>query len=169
MSLEGFQVRDAVESDLPAIVHIYNETIPGRMVTADTEPVSVESRVPWFRAHSPHARPLWVVEDEGRVCAWLSLNSFYGRPAYFPTAEVSIYVAGTHRRRGLGRGLLEQIVSYAPRCQVRTLLGFIWAHNEPSLKLFNAHGFTAWGHLPRVAVLDNVERDLIILGRRLSP
>jgi L-amino acid N-acyltransferase YncA len=166
--MSEFPVRDATESDLPAIVEIYNATIPGRMVTADTEPVTVASRVPWFHAHNPKTRPLWVATEGGRVCAWLSLNSFYGRPAYNPTAEVSIYVAESHRRRGLGRFLLEKVITAAPRHEVHTLLGFIWAHNEPSLKLFYGHGFTAWGNLPRVAVLDGIERDLIIVGRRVD-
>jgi phosphinothricin acetyltransferase len=169
MSFSEFTVRDAIEADLPAIVEIYNQTIPGRMVTADTEPVSVESRIPWFRAHTPSSRPLWVALDQGRVCGWLSLNSFYGRPAYFPTAEVSLYVAESHRRRGLGRALLERIIAHAPEYQVRTLLGFIWKHNEPSLALFAKYRFEPWGHLPRVAVLDEVERDLVIVGRRLAP
>ena len=168
MPLTNFTVRDATEGDLPAIVEIYNATIPGRMVTADTEPVSVESRTPWFRAHNPRTRPLWVVLDAGRVCAWLSFNSFYGRPAYNPTAEVSLYVAESHRRRGLGRGLLGRAIAQAPGCDIHTLLGFVWAHNEPSLKLFHAHGFAPWGHLPRVAVLDAIERDLIIVGRRVD-
>jgi L-amino acid N-acyltransferase YncA len=35
------------------------------MVTADTEPVSVESRIEWFHKHTPEKRPLWVIEDEG--------------------------------------------------------------------------------------------------------
>jgi L-amino acid N-acyltransferase YncA len=162
-------VRDATEADLPAIVAIYNATIPGRMVTADTEPVTVQSRVPWFRAHNPRTRPLWVaVEASGQVCAWLSLNSFYGRPAYNPTAEVSLYVAESARRRGLGRGLMDRIIAEAPNLEVRTLLGFIWAHNEPSLRLFSSLGFAAWGNLPKVAVLDHVERDLIIVGRRVA-
>lgn len=169
MSLTDFTVRDATEADLPAIVAIYNATIPGRMVTADTEPVSVDSRVPWFRAHNPRTRPLWVALDGGRVCAWLSFNSFYGRPAYNPTAEVSLYVAESHRRRGLGRDLLQRAIDQAPACEVRTLLGFIWAHNEPSLKLFAAHAFERWGHFPRVAVLDGIERDLIIVGLRVAP
>jgi len=81
--------RDATLTDLPAIVAIYNATIPGRMVTADTEPVSVESRVPWFREHGGN-RPLWVVEEAGAVTAWLSFSSFYGRPAYAATAELSV-------------------------------------------------------------------------------
>lgn len=169
MPLSGFTLRDAVEADLPAIVAIYNATIPGRQVTADTEPVSVESRLGWFRAHDPGTRPLWVVLDGGRICAWLSFNSFYGRPAYHPTAEVSLYVAESHRRRGIGRGLLDVAIQRAPACGLRSLLGFIWAHNEPSLRLFAGFGFSQWGHLPRVAILDGIERDLVILGLRLTP
>lgn len=34
----------AKEEDLPLIVATYNETVAGRMVTADTEPVSVEEK-----------------------------------------------------------------------------------------------------------------------------
>jgi L-amino acid N-acyltransferase YncA len=168
MNAPPLQVRDASESDLPAIVDIYNATIPGRMVTADTEPVSIASRLPWFHAHNSTTRPLWVAMDEGAVCAWLSFNSFYGRPAYQPTAEVSIYVAETHRRRGVGRQLLTRAICRSPQCGIRTLLGFIWAHNTPSLQLFTGLGFTSWGHLPRVAVLDGIERDLVILGRRVD-
>src|SRR5205814_52370 len=98
----GFGLRLAVRDDLPAIVAIYNATIPGRMVTADTEPITVASREPWFDAHDPRTRPLWVTIDRasGGVCAWLSFNSFHSRPAYYPTVELSIYVADSHRRRG---------------------------------------------------------------------
>ncbi len=53
-----FVVRDAAEADLPAIVAIYNATIPGGMVTADTSPATVEGRLPWFRTHAPERRPL---------------------------------------------------------------------------------------------------------------
>ncbi len=164
-------LRDATEADLPAIVEIYNATVPGRLVTADTEPVSVASRLPWFHAHNPHTRPLWVLADSaanGVVCAWLSFNSFYGRPAYSHTAEISIYVAESHRRSGLGRRLLLDAIARAPACDVHTLLGFIFGHNEPSLRLFESHGFARWAHLPRVAELDGVDRDLIIVGRRVD-
>ncbi|HKG69108.1 MAG TPA: hypothetical protein VKA92_09585, partial [Segetibacter sp.] len=55
---------DATLQDLPKIVEIYNSTVASRMVTADTEPVSVESKRNWFKAHSPDKRPLWVIKDE---------------------------------------------------------------------------------------------------------
>src|SRR3954462_10280934 len=100
MSLSEFTVRDAAEADLPAIVEIYNTTIAGRMVTADIAPVSVESRGAWFLNHDRKRRPLWGGIEDDQICAWLSFNDFYGRPAYNPTAEISIYVAESHRRRG---------------------------------------------------------------------
>lgn len=160
-------IRLATLADLPVIVDIYNSTIPGRMVTADLEPVSVESRLPWFHAHQPARRPLWVAEQDGRVVAWISLSDFYGRPAYNATAEVSIYLDESVRGRGLGRALLQFVVETAPQYGVQTLLGFIFGHNQPSLKLFERFGFASWAHLPEVASLDGVARDLIILGRKL--
>jgi L-amino acid N-acyltransferase YncA len=73
------KIRDAVEEDLPAIVEIYNSTVPSRMVTADPEPVSVESRFAWFREHDPKSRPIWVVEMDGRIVGWLSFEDFRKR------------------------------------------------------------------------------------------
>ena len=140
-SLEQFlNHRLAQREDLAAIVEIYNDTIPSRQVTADTEAVSVESRVPWFEAHIPSTRPLWVMEIDGRIAAWLSFSSFYGRPAYDRTAELSIYVAAPFRARGLGRYLLNAAMSAAPSLSIDTLLGFIFGHNEPSLALFERQG-----------------------------
>ena len=164
---EDFIVRDAEWSDLPAIVEIYNSTVASRMVTADTEPVTVKSREQWFYDHSPSFRPLWVVETNGEICGWLSFQSFYGRPAYNATAELSIYIHQDYRGKQLGPYLIQKAMDACPELRIKTLLGFIFAHNEPSLKLFNRFGFEQWAHLPNVAELDGVERDLIILGKRL--
>ena len=163
-------LRDATEADLPAIVEIYNATIPSRMVTADLEPVTVESRRSWLVAHQTPTRPIWVLADApGNVCAWMSFDTFYARAAYDGTAMIAIYVAESHRRQGLGRRLLAEAVARAPALGLHTLLGYIFGHNEPSLRLFESHGFSRWALLPRVAVLDGVERDLIIVGRRVAP
>jgi L-amino acid N-acyltransferase YncA len=159
-------IRDAGLVDLPAIVAIYNSTVPTRMVTADTEPISVESRHKWFQDHTPDRRPLWVAEENGKIQGWLSFSSFYGRPAYDATCELSVYISAEHRRRGLGLHLVQRAISHAPKIQVNTLLGVIFGHNQPSLRLFEKLGFAQWGHLPKVAVLDGIERDVVIVGRR---
>ncbi|MDR0351876.1 MAG: GNAT family N-acetyltransferase [Opitutaceae bacterium] len=169
------RLRLAAESDLPAIVGIFNSAIPGHRVTAHTRPVTVAERLPWFREHHPQTRPLWVAEQaadgEGResaIVAWAGLSLVSERPAYYPTAEVSLYIEEHHRRRGLGRWLLRAVIARAPACKVTTLVGLIWAHNQPSLALFEAEGFERWGHLPRVAELAGIERDLVIVGRRVD-
>lgn len=162
-----FSRRIATPEDLPRIVEIYNATVASRLVTADVDPVSVQSRVRWFEEHSPERWPLWVAEAGGQIAGWLSLSSFYGRPAYDRTAEVSVYVDETFRRRGLGTWFLEQALAHAPALRLDTLLGFIFGHNRPSLALFRKSGFERWGRLPGVAELDGIERDLVILGRRV--
>jgi phosphinothricin acetyltransferase len=159
-------VRHAQPSDLPAIVAIYNASIPDRMATADTAPVTVESRRTWFDEFDAAVRPLWVV-DEGGVQAWLSLRSFYGRPAYAATVETGVYAAPDARRRGHGRALLDHAIAEAPELRVRTMLAFVFAHNRPSVALFESAGFRGWGLLPAVATLDGVDRDLSILGLRV--
>jgi L-amino acid N-acyltransferase YncA len=160
--------RDAAEADLPAIVAIYNAAIPGRMATADTEPVTVAQRRAWLREHEPARRPLWLAVDGPHALGWLSFQSFYGRPAYHATAELSVYVAPEHQRRGVALALMTRALAEAPRLGLRTLLGFVFGHNAPSLTLFERLGFERWALLPRVAELDGVERDLVIVGRRVS-
>ncbi len=161
--------RDAHVLDLPRIVEIYNSTVKGRMVTADTEPVSINSRLHWFNDHSPNKRPLWVIEDQAnKIVGWVSFQSFYGRPAYDATAEVSIYLDETVRGKGVGKKALQHAIDSCTTLKIKTLLGYIFSHNAPSIKLFESFGFEAWGVLPNIAVLDGIERSVTIVGKRLE-
>src|SRR4051812_24122722 len=129
-------VRDATEADLPAIVDIYNQSIPGGWSTADTQPITVADRIEWFRKHDPDRRPLWVAEVDGVVIAWIGLSSFYGgRPAYDATAEVSTYVADGYHRRGLGKFLKRRMIAACPRLGVTTLLSMHFDHNEGTRRI----------------------------------
>ncbi|HYL17231.1 MAG TPA: GNAT family N-acetyltransferase [Burkholderiales bacterium] len=166
--MSELRIRHAGRDDLPRIVEIYNATIPSREVTADTEPVSVESRIAWFEAHRPGKRPLWVAESAGGIEGWLSISMFYGRPAYDGTAELSVYVAADRRGRGLGSMLMRHALAQAPALGIDALIGFIFRHNPRSLRLFHNHGFERWGLLPAVAVLDGAARDVVIVGRKLA-
>lgn len=162
------ELRDAVEADLPAIVEIYNSTVPTRMVTADTEPVSVESRLAWFHEHDPGRHPIWVAEDGGEIAGWLSFEPFRERLTYHATAEVSVYVAENHRRKGIGRRMVAEAIGHSPGLGLKTLIAGAFAHNGASLRLFEGFGFEHWARFPKVAELDGVERDLVVLGLRLD-
>lgn len=166
--------RPASLADLPDIVAIYNSTIPSRQVTADLQPVSVESRITWFQTHDSKRRPIWVVDrpasvsGDARIAAWLSFSDFHRRPAYAGAAELSIYVQENNRHQGLGSCLLAEAVKAAPALGIHTLTGLIFSHNLPSLQLFAKAGFQRWAQLPRIAEMDGQRYDLVIVGLSLS-
>ena len=134
------------------------------MVTADTEEVTVDSKRDWFLSHRPGNRPIWMAEEEGQVVGWVSFRDFYGRPAYRATAEISIYLHPDYRGKKLGKEILQFSINQCPALGIRQLLGFIFAHNLPSIKLFEQAGFTRWGLLPGVAEMDQQAYSLAIYG-----
>jgi len=169
------QIRLAIEADLPVIIEIYNASIPSRLATADLEPITVESRRTWFRSHGDRY-PVWVAtigdrhiqsDQNEQVIGWLSLQMFYGRPAYHKTAEVSIYIDPNYQGQGIGKQLLDFAIAQCPKLGISKLVGFIFAHNAPSCHLFQKFGFQQWGLLPQVAELDGQEQSLLILGRSI--
>ncbi len=163
-------VRDATEADLPAIVDIYNQSIPAGRSTADTRPIAVADRVEWFRTFDPARRPIWVAEVDGSVVAVAYLSSFYGgRPAYDATAEVSLYVATAYQRRGIGRRLKRWVIKQCPRLGVTTLLSMHFDHNEATRRINDSLGFRQMGHLTEIAVVQGHKRGLIISALRIPP
>jgi L-amino acid N-acyltransferase YncA len=155
-------------NDLPNIVSTYNSTVASQLVTADLEPVSIESKLDWFHKHNTINRPLWLVQYNNNYAGWMSFNSFYGRPAYDGTVELSIYLEEAYRGLGLGKACLKEALNKAPAMNIHTLLGFIFGHNQPSLNLFTQFNFEKWAHLPKIANMNGVMRDLIIMGIRLE-
>lgn len=156
--------RDATLEDLPFIVDIYNSTIESRLVTADTEPVSVNDKLKWFLHHNKATRPIWVGCEDDEIIGWISFKDFYGRPAYNGTAEISIYLAEAHRGKGYGKQMLSHSINQCKQLGIHTLLGFIFEQNIASLKLFQNLGFEEWGHLKDIAQLDEKFCSLKILG-----
>ncbi len=163
----SFKIRLATEADLPEMVAIYNSSIPGRMATADIEPVNVESRMTWFDDHAKNNRPLWVAVNGNEVVGYLSVRDFYSRTAYKSTVEVGLYVHPNYQKQGLGKQLLNHLEANAKAFDLRILTAYIFAHNAPSLKLFRSFGYEQWAHLPSVAIIDSKMIDLLILGKQL--
>ena len=160
-------IRYATIEDLPGIVAIFNTAIPTG-VTAETAPLSVESRHAWFEEHAPEKYPLWVDERDGTIAAWLSLSQYYRQSAYDATGEVSVYVDPSFQRRGIAASLLRLAIETAPRLGLKTLVGYVWAHNEASIRLFESQGFERWGRLPDIAVVNGKPVDTVILGRHIQ-
>lgn len=163
-------IRIATEADLPAVVDIYNQSIPAGWSTADTKPITVADRVEWFRKFDSNKRPIWVAEVNGEVVATTYLSSFYGgRPAYDATAEISVYIATAHHGRGLGKRLKQFVIDQCPRLGVTTLLSMYFDHNDATRRINDKFGFEVVGHLREIAVIQGQKRGLVIAALRIPP
>jgi len=159
-------IRLARNDDLPTIVDIYNQAIPSKQSTGDTQPVRVEDRLAWFGEHLPDKHPIFVAEAEGQLAGWCSLSAYRaGRAAFRFTAEISYYIAPAYHRRGIATALVEHALAACPALQIRHLFAIVLESNEASLRLLEKMGFEQWGYLPQVADFDGKEVGHLYYGR----
>ncbi len=103
-------VRPAGPDDATAVATIYNQGIEDRLATLETQLRSADERREWMAARGPR-HPVIVAEADGAVVGWGSLNSFNPRPAYDHVADLSVYIERAWRGRGVGRRLIERLVT----------------------------------------------------------
>ena len=161
-------IRVASESDLPAIVEIYNQAVEQRFATADLRPVTIDQRRAWFVAHDPSSYPIHVYEQDQAVVGWCSFSSYRsGREAVRGTAEISYYVGLGHRAGAWARRSSQHAVREAPRLGKRVLFGILLERNHASIRLMEKCGFELWGRLPDVAIIDGELVSHLYYGRRV--
>lgn len=137
--------RLATLDDSEAIRAIYNREVTSSTVTFDLVPRSPEDQLAWMDDHSG-AHPAIVAEDDGgRVCGFASVSPYRPRPAYRTTVEDSVYVDPECQGRGIGRGLLEELVRLAESHGFHAVIGRIVGGHEASIALHRACGFEIIG------------------------
>ena len=157
------RVRGAVRADLQALLDIYNASIPLRIATADLEPQTMPARD--FPVIDTIGCSLMVAELDGAVVGWGAFTDFKARPAYAPTAEVSIYVRPELGGRGIGSSLLDALLARTAECRLDRIVALCLDHNAASLGLFRSRGFVDWGAMPDACEFDGVRRTVVILGK----
>ena len=161
-------IREATNADLPELVSIYNEAIGAGFVTGHMLPVSIESRSAWFQEHAPGVHPIYVWDEEGRLGGYCSLSPYRaGRTAFRFTAEISVYIRGSFRRRGLATRLMRHAIAQAPSLGLKTLVAMILEPNTASRSMVEKLGFSQWGFLPGVADFAGRECGHVFCGLRL--
>ncbi len=162
------ELRNATIEDLPQIVKIYNRAINDGISTADSETVTPDEKIDWFRSHDQNKRPIMVKEYHGKVIAWVSLQPFYPHIAYESSARINIYIDSNFRGKKLGQIFLKEIVDSASEFGIENFLALIFADNPTSLKLFKKFGFKEWGQFPGIAKIHGKDKDLLVLGLKIK-
>lgn len=147
--------------DWPAVRAIYLEGIATRQATFEIQAPSWET---WDASHFPFAR--LVARAAETIVGWAALSPVSARKAYAGVAEVSVYIAESSRGAGLGRQLLEALIVDAEANGIWSLQAVMFPENAGSVALHRGCGFRDVGRRERIAALDGVWRDTILLERR---
>ena len=156
------EIRALTEEDWPAVEEIYSEGIATRLATFETRtPTWAEfdaGRLPDHRL---------AAVDDGRVAGWAALSPTSSRECYAAVAESSVYIAEGSRGRGIGRALMEALLASAGAGGIWTIHAGMFPENTASLALRERLGFRLVGRFERIARLDGVWRDTVLLELRL--
>ena len=148
-------------TDWGAVCSIYSEGIQSGQATFETEAPNWEK---WHSSHLPHCRLVARVGET--VAGWAALSRFSSRSVYSGVAEVSLYVDTNFRGRGIGRALLNELIACSEQNGIWTLQAGIFPENDSSLALHKTCGFREVGRRERIAELNGVWRDVVVLERR---
>lgn len=162
------ELRIATVEDLPEIIKIYNEAILDGVSTADSRVVSIEDKLDWFHENE-NMHPILVKEYHGRIIAWILFQPFYANLySYRHTASINIYIDKNFQGKKLGQKFLGEALDVALDYNIKTLLALTFSDSMATIKLFKKLGFKEWGNLNRIANIEGLDKDLLILGLRIK-
>ncbi len=148
-------------ADWPVVRRIYADGIATGNATFETQAPDWDT---WDRNHLPSCR--LVARRNGSVTAWAALSPVSSRTCYAGVAEHSIYVDAIYRGQGIGKALLAELVKQTESAGFWTLQSSIFPENRASVVIHLACGFRILGRRKRVAMLNGVWRDTVIVERR---
>ncbi|MCL5047570.1 MAG: N-acetyltransferase family protein [Firmicutes bacterium] len=138
------QIRLAKQQDAKGILSIYNIEVLTSAATFDLVPRSIEEQMAWLSEHSG-AYPALVAEEDSEIIGFASLSPYRPRPAYATSTENSIYVHRDHRKKGVGKLLMQEIIRLAKVYGFHTIIARINDTQEASIALHTALGFSQVG------------------------
>jgi RimJ/RimL family protein N-acetyltransferase len=141
------EIRSAEPGDAAALVSLAAAVgrEPGEwLLTTDVWRSAADERR-YLRAVRRHAdAAVFVAVDQGEIVARLSVARD-PHPASAHVADLGLMVAASHRRRGIGRQLLDRAVAWARDAGVRKLELHVFPWNGPAIRLYESFGFVREG------------------------
>jgi L-amino acid N-acyltransferase len=164
----SIKIRDANQTDLPQILDIYNDVIEQTTAVFSYTKHTMEMRAEWFQSRQQGKFPVYVAEHENKILGFSSYGPFRTWPAYQYTVENSVYVAKSHRGKGISKLLMKPLIEQAIRQQYHVIIAGIEASNQVSIRMHESFGFTEVAHFKEVGYKFGKWLDLKFLELILS-
>jgi len=154
-------LRSLTQEDWISVSRIYAEGIATGIATFETE---VPSWSVWNEKYLKDCR--LIVEINNKVVGFAVLSQVSKRKVYEGVAEVTVYVSELHRGKGIGKILLEGLISESEKIGFWTLQAGIFTENVASIALHKHSGFRVVGIREKIGQLKGVWHDNVLLERR---
>jgi phosphinothricin acetyltransferase len=161
-------IRDATGRDAAGIAEIYNDAIARTTATWHTTVVDVADRAAWIAARQERGFPVLVAVADDAVLGYATYGDWRAWEGYRFTVEHSVYVRADHRGRGIGRLLMDDLISRARAAGKHAMVAGIAAENTGSIAMHERLGFREVGRLPEVGAKFGRWLDLVFLERVLD-
>jgi phosphinothricin acetyltransferase len=145
-----FIIRFAEKNDLDAILEINNFEILNSTVNYDYFPKTKEFQENWFNEKHKAGLPVIVASLNQEVLGFATYGSFRPKPAYQFTVEHSVYLNHNARGRGVGKQLMQELISLAKKDGYHSMVGGIDSSNLNSLEFHKKLGFQEIGRFKEV-------------------
>jgi L-amino acid N-acyltransferase YncA len=163
-------IRPATAADIPAITTIYADAVTHGTATFEIEPPSEREMANRFRALADGHFPYVVAVRYDEVLGYAYAGPYRPRMAYRYSLENSIYVAPDCHRHGIGRALLDELLSAAGARGFRQMIAVIGDSQQvASIALHRAAGFNLVGTLSAVGFKFGRWLDTVLMQRSLGP
>jgi L-amino acid N-acyltransferase len=160
-------IRPATAEDLPAIAAIYNDAVTKTTAIWNDATVDLDNRRAWLELRQAKGYPVLVGEIDGIVAGYGSFGDFRPFDGYRHSVEHSVYVAESHRRRGVASALILALIKEARQLRKHVIIGGIAGDNTASIALHAKLGFTETGRMPEVGIKFGRWLDLVFMQKQL--
>jgi phosphinothricin acetyltransferase len=147
--------------DFAAVKEIYQQGMDTREATFETVAPNWEI---WDVKFSKDCRIVAV--DNDVVVGWAALSAASSRAVYVGVCEVSVYVRLDKHGKGIGKKLIQELISLSEENSVWTLQASIFPENLASRKLHAYAGFREVGYREKIGKMDDLWRNTILVERR---
>jgi L-amino acid N-acyltransferase YncA len=166
---EDVIIRDAMESDVGAIQHIYAFYVLNGLASFEEIPPSIDDMIARRAIIVTAGLPYLVAELDREVVGYAYATSYRPRPAYRNTIEDSVYVADGLGGYGIGKALLEALIVRCEAGPWRQMLAVIGnSENAGSIALHGRLGFRSIGTLKSVGFKLGQWVDTVLMQRALG-
>lgn len=149
--IAGTTIRAGCESDLGALVKIYNHYVLETPTTFDVEPYTIDGRRPWFNEFSESGRyRLFVAESAGELIGYSHSNRFRPKASYETSVETTVYLKPGIQGRGVGTLLYTALRDALEHEDVHRAYGGVAQPNQASNALHRKMGFREVAHFREV-------------------